>query len=583
MWKRSALTMLSWCALSLSLSGCVGEVSKRDDPRQDPSNNLSPTNNAPNNSTNNPNNNSTNNSTNNAQNNRPDPREPGPEDVERSGMRRLTKAQYTRAVRALLGPQTKLPDELEADPVPEGAFVFSTTLARQTATDDAGVDRYARAADQIARQVFWDAQARQDLLGCQVTSAQDPCLIDFMRRTMRRAWSRPVTQAELDRAMALIARGQQTLDLWTGVSFAVAAILESPHFLYRAHLGEADAQPGKSRFTNYEMADRLALLLWGSLPDDELLEAADQALLVTTEGLRAQAQRMLRDERAEQGVMAFLQEWFGLDGLEALSKDEDIFPRMSHTLGPAMRRELETLLAKRVLEEDQDLLELLTSRRVFINDELRQVYGITEPVMGGAWEWRELPETWDRGGFLTTPGVMALNATRTRTSPTLRGLYILERLLCLHINPAPDGLNVDDFLAPEGQETVREWNARFRQNSQCASCHNIMDPIGLAFERFSGLGQHRGVERGMPIQTDGALLGQRFTDAKDLGRLLRESPQVHQCVVRQVLRYANGQHEVRSEEPLVTALTESFAAQDFRLKPLLLEFILSDAFRKTKR
>ena len=507
---------------------------------------------------------------------------PAPDAVPRAAVRRLTSAQYSQAVGDLFGERVKLPDELEPDPAAESAFTFSTVLSRGATTDDAGADRYARTSAQITRQIFEDAAWRVEVVGCEPSAASDPCVSDYLRGLMRRAWSRPVDAAELARYVKVVSVGAQSLDVWTGLSFATSAVLESPNFLYRTQLGQAHPdKPGIWRFSDHEMADRLALLLWGSVPDEALLKAADEELLTTTDGLRAQTERMLEDPRAERGVMSFLVEWFGLEGLEALSKDEDVYPKMSHTLGHAMREEIEHYFRVRALEQDQDFLALFTSRQVRINDELRQIYGIQEPVNGDGWEERELPETWERGGLLTSPGIMALNATRTRTSPTLRGLYVLERLLCLNINPAPDGLNVDDFLTPQGQETIREWNARFRQNQQCAGCHNLMDPIGLVFGRFNGIGQHSSQELGMDIDPSGTVLGQPISDAKALGEFLSDAPQVQQCVVRQLMRYANGQREVFEEEPLVVELTKTFRDEGNRIKPLLLAFILSAGFRET--
>lgn len=514
-----------------------------------------------------------------------DMKTPAPDAVPRAAVRRLTRAQYSQAVVDIFGERVQLPDELEPDPAAESAFTFSTVLARGATTDDAGADRYARASAQITRQIFEDATWRVAVVGCEPMAASDPCVSDYLRGLMRRAWSRPVEEAELARYVKVVDIGQQSLDVWTGLSFATSAVLESPHFLYRTQLGQPHPdKPGIWRFSDHEMADRLALLLWGSVPDEALLKAADEGLLTTSEGLREQAERMLADPRAlgqGRGVMAFLVEWFGLEGLDALSKDEDVYPKMSHTLGPAMRAEIEHYFRQRALEQDEDFLALFTSRQVRINEELRQIYGLQEPVSGQGWEEREIPSEWDRGGLLTSPGIMALNSTRTRTSPTLRGLYVLERLLCLNINPAPDGLNVDEFLTPEGQETIRQWNARFRQNQQCAGCHNLMDPIGLAFGRFNGIGQHSGKELGMDIDPSGTVLGQPVADAKALGEFLSNSPQVQQCVVRQLIRYANGQREVFEEEPLVVELTKTFREEGNRIKPLLLAFILSSGFRET--
>lgn len=503
----------------------------------------------------------------------------------RGGVKRLTQAQYGFAVHDLFGDEVALPDVFTADPQAESSFTFSTVLSRQVLSDDAAVDLYARTASHVSAQLFVDEARSEARLGCAPSGPQDVCVADFMEGVMQRAWARPVAPEELERYLRVVAVGSEQAGLWEGLSMAVAAVLESPNFLYRAQLGEPDpTQDGAWRFTDYEMADRLALLLWSSVPDEALLQAAERGELTSEAGLRAQAERMLSDRRVERGIMLFLEEWFGLEALDVLSKDEETYPAFSHTLGGAMREEITYYFRTRVLEQDIDFLELLTSRQVRVNAELARLYGLSEPTDSDAWELREVPESWERGGLLTTPGILALSASRTRTSPTLRGLYVLERLLCLHIDPAPDNLQVqiEQDLAPREAETIREWNTRFRMNTQCATCHNVMDPIGLTLGRFDGLGMHQTMELGQAIDASGKVLGEEIEDAKALGRYLRSSPVVQKCVVRQLMRYANGQEEQGEvDEAAIDALTGEFTQSGNRIKALLLAFILSDAFRKT--
>ena len=441
-------------------------------------------------------------------------------------------------------------------------------------------------------QVFRKPKARDALIGCTPAGAEDPCLRSFFERLMTRAWVRPVEQEIVDRYLEVVRVGAREVTLDAGIEMATGAVLESPYFLYRTHYGKPDPKAeGVWRFTSYEMADRLALFLWNDLPDVTLLEAAKSGALLQDDELVAQAERMLKDPRAEQGILNFFREWFKLDELDDLSKDEKAFPLYTHTVGPEMREEIEHTLITRALTQDQDFMELFTSRHVWINDTLRQIYGLSDPIPKGTWTWTEIPQDWDRGGLLTSPGFLALSAARTRTSPTLRGLYVLERLMCTSIQPAPDNLNTDQFASPTQAETIRQWNARFRAApatcdtppcvSQCEGCHGQMDPIGLMFEDFDGLGRHRSQELGQDIDTTGKVLGMELMGAKELGAALKESMVVKQCVVQQTMRYANGQNISPSERDVLYKLTEDFVDSGHRMKPLLLALIKSDAFRTT--
>ena len=503
-----------------------------------------------------------------------------PEGLAPSGMRLLTQAQYINAMKDIFesvqsSRRLTVPDDLQPDPSSTEGFVFNSELSYTVEVDGAAASRYARSAEFFVDQVFSNPSWRQDVMDCVPASAQDGCVRSYLERTARRAWARPITQAELDALMGIVSKSEQLLTLEEGLGFATTTIFESPHFLYRTHMGVPDANEGGAhRYTAFEVADRLALLIWSSVPDETLLDAAANGMLETPEQIGAQAKRMLDDERARRGLLLFVEEWLGLDTLNILSKDEDAFPLMTQTLGLSMRRELDTLFEHQIFVNDEDIFGLLTSRRVYINEELRRIYGIRESVAEGQWEWREVPEDWDRGGLLTTPGLMAMNATRTRTSPTVRGLFILERFLCSPIAPAPNNLDTSALAEPTAGETVREWNARIRENPQFAGCHDQMDPAGLTLEFFDGLGTHRGSVNGIPIESGGSIFGQEIADSWELQHYLKDSPRATSCLTEQIARHAIGVNPKRSVEPLA----QKAAADGRRFKSMILDLVQSPLF-----
>lgn len=582
------MAMVAMCG---ALTACEGRLDTNT-PDETTPNNTSVGNNAVSNNTALNNATSNNATSNNTTPNNGAPNSTTPPELEVFGppeMRRLTKAQYLNAVSDLFAPaEIRAPDDMVPDPVSNGAFAFSTVLSRNVSSPPGNVDTYARTADAVVKQAFADDGVREEIMGCAPENASDPCIDTFLEKFMTRAWSRPPSADEIARYKRVISVGEQELGLDAGLEFGVAAILESPHFIYRTHVGEPHPGTDKAyRYTSYEMADRLALMLWQSVPDEELLRAAAEGELLTEEGIRAQAARMLEDDRARDGVLEFFIEWFELDALDELSKDEDLFPQISTTLGPAMRHEIEYYFESRIFDQNIDWVELFTSRQVIVNDELRQVYGMTDPVEGDAWELRVIPNEWVRGGLLTSPGILALHSRRSRTSPTLRGLFILDRLLCVTIQEAPDDLNVDELAAPDGLETVRQWSDRLRTNDQCASCHNPMDGLGLAFERFDAIGSHRNNERvglgdsamDVPIDSTGIILGDEVMGAKDVGQWLRDSPRLKECLTKQLFRYANGRDELTGELGELSRIAKEFGNRGNIIKLLVLDIVAHQSFR----
>ncbi|MEM9194192.1 MAG: DUF1592 domain-containing protein [Myxococcota bacterium] len=300
-------------------------------------------------------------------------------------LRRLTVAQYSNSVADLFGMDVSVASLLEPDPVAEESFEFSDVLASEVTTSVLAIEKYDAAGRAAAEVVFSDAALRADLVGCEPEHAADPCLRNFFSRFLHRAFRRPIEAQEVDRFLTVVSVGEEELEsIWSGVRYAVAAVLQSPSFIYRTELGDGGTLDG------YALASRMSFFLWDSIPDDELLAAADDGSLLDDAELAAQVDRLLASPRADAPVRRFFNEWWGIDGLELLSKNPESFPAYSDGLGRAMREELDQLIGARVLDGG-DVLSLFSSDRSFVNADLAAFYGID--VLGLAES--ELIEQWE--------------------------------------------------------------------------------------------------------------------------------------------------------------------------------------------
>jgi hypothetical protein len=508
------------------------------------------------------------------------PPEPPPFAPAPATLHRLTLSQYQGSLTALLGPAVVVPEDLEVDTPLHG---FSTVGAAELTVGPRAVEQYEAAALDVAHQVFQDPAWRQALVGCDVVDATDPCVTAFLTRFGRRAWRRPLTDEELGAYAGLAAAlGQRFQEPWYGVELMVAALLESPNFLYRVEVGEpAPEAPERRRFTGYEMAARLAYFIWNEPPDDALLDAAAAGALDTAEGVAAAARGMVADPRARPALIRFFDEHLKLDRLLAVSKDPALFPQLTDTLTRSMRTEVHKLIEAVAFEGDQDLRRLFTTRETFVNGELARLYNLPA-VEGEGFVAAEHPAAGPRAGVLSTAAFATLNAHNTVTSPTLRGRYVRQSVLCQDIPPPPPGVTTElpEPDPNQGPETLRQRLERLHLgNTTCAGCHNLMDPIGFAFENFDPVGAYRTTENGLPIDPRGALDGAPFAGARSLSELLAENPRVADCLARMAYRYASGHLETRGETRVLKQLAEVFRANGFKLSELVVALVSSDGFR----
>jgi Protein of unknown function (DUF1592)/Protein of unknown function (DUF1588)/Protein of unknown function (DUF1595)/Protein of unknown function (DUF1585)/Protein of unknown function (DUF1587) len=504
--------------------------------------------------------------------------EPG-EEVDEPTLRRLTRAELGHALVDLLGPVTL--EAVEADSEQEGFFAVG---AARVALSPAGVASYESALDAATTEAFADPAHLATIVACVPTSADDSaCIRESIAAFGRRAWRRPLADDELQRYVDVAAAvATETGDGVIGLRHALWGVLQSPWFLYRVELGTpSEDDGGRVKFSSWEMASRLSFTLWSSVPDDALLDAAQGDALATPEGIAAQAERMLADPRAHQGVENFIAELYGLWGLDEKTKDPELYPAWTPSLKTTMRSELLARVDDVVFGEPDDFFSLYDGKKVFVDNELAALYGLPAATPD-AFRAELLPEDDPRQGLIGSAVVLAMNSLPARTSATKRGQFIAETLLCRTVPPPPPNVdvNLDDDDTGDGQpHTLRELLEPHRANAQCAACHNLTDPLGLALEHYDTSGAWRDTDRGLTIDASGELDGVPFTDAAELAVLLREHPDAASCLVSKLYTYTSGRLPFASEQDALDTVEADFAGADNHFDRLLHALVTHDDFR----
>ncbi len=487
---------------------------------------------------------------------------------------RLTAAQYRNTVRDVLGEGLALPPQLEPDLPSAGLVAIG---ASESTISGWGVEQYENGAFSLAAQVMDDAARRDALVPCSPAGVtDDACAEAFVEAVGLRLWRRPLTSEESAALVAIANDAASTLgDFYDGLEFALAGLLQSPNFLFRAELGEG------GRYDDFEMASRLAFFLWNTAPDEALLAAAAAGELTTEEGLAAQARRMIDDDRARDGVRQFFTDMFELYELDALAKDPKLFVHFSTDVGGYAREETLRLIEYLVFDKDADYRDLLVTNETFVNRHLAAIYSVPAGAREG-FARVKLPESSGRRGLLGHLSFLGLQSHPAASSAVLRGLFVRRVLLCQEIPPPPVDVNTALPEPSDSARTLRERNKIHLENPSCAQCHNFMDPIGLGFENFDGLGRWREKDNGAVIDASGTLDGVTFTNPRELAQAVRDHDNVGICLTRTLYRYATSHVEQADEGQLIVALSERFAQQGYRVKALLFDIVTSPGFAKVE-
>jgi hypothetical protein len=492
-------------------------------------------------------------------------------------LRRLTRAQFRNAVRDVFGVEVDV-SELDSD---SWNGHFAVVGASTVVTSERGVEQYHSAIEAAVNAVFVDAARRATFIGCTPGStADDACVRGFIEAMGRRAWRRPLDATEVDRLSAVAANAAAELaSAVEGVRWATVALFTSPNFLYRPELGAVTAD-GSRRYTGHEMASRLAFLVSNSLPDGTLLDQADSGMLGTAGGVRSATERLLDSPAGREAASAFAEEYLRLDRIVTQAKDAALFPEYGAALQTAMVRDMRDVWAVIALDDRTSVLDIFTTTKVVVNTELAQLYGIDATGLGSnTFEVRSLPADGPRIGLLGKAGFLSQFANQKEGSPTLRGKFMREALLCEPVQPPPG--NVDTVLddpPPDQPMTKRQRLELHRTEPACAGCHSTMDPLGLPLETFDAIGRYRTTDHGLPIDPSGDFDEEPVADARELGMVVASNPGVAECLVRKYYAYAVGHEERPVDGSVVNALAASFHASGFKLRELVLEVVTHDAF-----
>lgn len=489
--------------------------------------------------------------------------------VTHGGLRRLTVAEYDNALRDLLLDDSRPGAEF----LPADAMApFDNDYVGQSPSETliAGVEKLASEA---AERLSADPERLASLSPCTPTGPNDAaCLRDFTSSLGRRAFRRPLTELELDGFEQLIDVGTDGADWNLAAASVVRAMLQDPNFLYRVEIGEpVEGVADLVKLTDWEMATRLSFLLWGTIPDDALLDAASDGALSTAAEVRDAAELMLADARARAATERFHSMWLGYAGMgdEGLSAD--------------MLVESRALIEQVVFEDEAPWLSLLTAEQTFVTPELALHYGIPAPA-DPAGDWVAYGDS-GRGGILSQGAVLSLGAKFNDTSPTVRGAELRTRLFCQNVE-LPEGLevNVDDPPGVDPDACKVERYAAHSEVAACAGCHSLTDGLGFGLENYDATGAFRTTDPGKPqceIDGEGVVAGiGGFNGPAELGAILVDLPSVKSCAVQQLYRYSSGRAELDSlDTDYLDSVAEAHPDQDIRLADIIIEFAASDAFR----
>lgn len=491
---------------------------------------------------------------------------------------RLTHTQYDNTVNDLLGLFETPSASFTADPSFSG---FNNNAEGMVVADRLGRD-YRRAAEDLATKVITTPASRAAVLPC--TANTDACKQQFISVFGRRAFRRPLTTTEEAAYFALFQQGPALVDgtdaFSAGVSITVEAMLQSPNFLYRTEVDLEAGPDGLSRLTPYEVASRLSYLLWDTLPDQQLLDAADRGALSTPEEVRAQAERLLSDARANRAVDDFHAQWLELERYRTIVRDPALFPNFNASMPPMMQEETQRFVRSIVLEDRAPFSALYTANYTFVNAELARLYGMSGSF--GAGFTRVTLDPAQRKGLLTQPGLLASHSYSRTDSPIHRGVFVVRRVLGILQADPPPGI---DFTLPPMSGTIRTTRDQVTLKTSardCAGCHNTINGPGFAFGHYDAVGQWRTQENSVDVDTTGTLNltdgPHAFTDALTMIDVIAASQEARRSYARNWFRYASQRATAPGDSCELETLATGLASSERPARELLIDLALLPSF-----
>ncbi|MDX2053975.1 MAG: DUF1588 domain-containing protein [Polyangiaceae bacterium] len=491
-------------------------------------------------------------------------------------LRLLTRSEYLDTVSQLFGSVSvpKLPDDTSV------AGFRSIGSAKVSLSTNA-IEAYAAAARSVVSEVFRTDTRWRAHVGCEPTpDLTDACTAAYIARFGRLAYRRALTPEESMKWIALAVK----LAAISGapapaLSELTASMLQSPNFLYRVERAVGDGTSPRYKFQAYSVATRLAFILTGAGPSDALLTAAEQGALDTPISVRQAAEALLADPRADKHLAEFFLELAGVEGVELVGKSAE-YVTFNAELRSSLLTETQLFVQDAVLGPGADALSFFDSSRTYINESVAALYGVVPS--GAGFQPYDLPPESGRTGILGKASFLAAHAGASGSSPTKRGVFILQGLMCQPPPSPPPG--VDTSLAEEPSGTPRTTRMKFEDHQAkpaCAGCHAITDSYGFALEHFDAIGRYRITDNGLPVNSATVINGTPVNGLLELAALLRTDPETQSCLARRFYRYATATAMNIADENVVNGLAGSFAGQPLDWRKFIVNFAGSEAFLST--
>jgi len=492
-----------------------------------------------------------------------------------TSLRRLTQAEYRNSVADIFGSEIEVRGSFEPTIRIAGLQAASTSTLSVTPV---GFESFTQMADNIATQVV--SEKYRAKLPCKPKDAKAPddaCSRQVLDHYGMMLFRRPLTSDELKNAANLSAKlAKSQKDFYAGLRYGLASLIQAPDFIFRKEVAVPAADKSWT-IEPYSRATRLSYLLWNTTPDAELLAAAKSGDLNTAAGLDKQVTRMMTSPRLDVGMRAFFNDMLELDTFDTVSKDSILYPKWSSTIAASAKEETLRTAIGLALHDNGDMRELMTTRRTYINRALAADYRLAFPFKGD-WVAYEFPADAGRSGVLTQASMLAMFSHPGRSSPTKRGVALMDIFLCEPTPTPPANVDFSAVNDPTGPLTVRQRLMAHASNSACASCHTHSDPIGLSLEGFDTIGGVRTEEKGKPIDVSATIQGKSFSGAIGLGKFLHDNPKYPACIARKMFAYSKG---VNSED--VTAASfkagrTAFIGSGYKLRSLIKGLVEDPAY-----
>lgn len=495
------------------------------------------------------------------------------------GIRRQTSSQLQYSIEYLLGSEAAALVEVWDDPQLHG---FESIAAAELALSANEVSTLETVITQAIDSSLLDLSHIAKIAPCVMQNPTPACYDEVASKLGRVAWRRKVEPDEQARLVAIGNQGYAWAPQWgfdafkTGLKYELSAILQSPNFVYIVEVGEKDGD--YRRLTSGELATRMSFFLVHQTPDVALLDAADAGELANDEGVKKQARRLLATPEARRSVDRFYSELFLIRDLSNLSKDPAKYPQWNSAIARSMQEEMLRFIQDVVWTRNADARELFTSTSTFVDANIAPIYGLTPPTSG--WAAATLKPEHARPGILGKAGFLARFAHPNITSPTRRGRFFWEKLLCEEIAPPPPG--VEAVLKPDpptGHVTMKQKLAEHYLDDSCKNCHLKMDSAGLAMENLDSIGQYRANDEGLTLETYFEYGEMKFASVADLGNILAADERATACIVKNFWRQSMGHLETDGEVAALEALTEAFVSSGYKVQEALVEMTVSPGFK----